>query len=77
MVGCLILGFVRQEVSHRIKRVDKCRVKTGMKGKTGNKGAVLLRFNFDDTSFVFAAAHLESGQGKSKIRVQQIDDIMD
>lgn len=31
-------------------------VKTGFKGRTGNKGAVLTRFALDDTSFVFGAS---------------------
>ena len=34
-----------------------------------NKGAVALRFNFDDTSFMFMNCHLTSGQKKSKERV--------
>jgi len=32
-----------------------------MGGNTGNKGAVVLRFELDDTSIVLANAHLESG----------------
>ena len=34
-----------------------------------NKGAVGLRFNFDDTSFMFMNCHLTSGQKKWKERV--------
>jgi len=35
---------------------------------TANKGAVALRFNFDDTSFMFMNCHLTSGQNKAKER---------
>lgn len=43
----------------------------------GNKGATLLRFVCEDTSFCFANCHLESGQSLDLIkkRSQQISDI--
>ena len=37
------------------------KVKTGFGGNSGNKGAVTLRFNFDDSSLVFLNCHLSSG----------------
>jgi hypothetical protein len=37
------------------------KVKTGFAGQSGNKGAVALRFNFDDSSLVFLNCHLTSG----------------
>ena len=43
----------------------------------GNKGATLIRFVYEDTSFCFANCHLESGQSLDLIkkRAQQINDI--
>ena len=40
------------------------KIKTGTKGLTANKGSVALRFNFEDTSFMFLNCHLVSGQNK-------------
>ena len=48
------------------------KVKTGVKGYAANKGAVSLRFNFDDSSFMLMNSHLTSGQNKVK---QRLDDI--
>lgn len=42
MVGCLILGYCREEIVHRIKNVQTSKVKTAFKGKAGNKGSVLI-----------------------------------
>lgn len=38
-----------------------------------NKGAVALRFNFEDTSFLFVNTHLTSGQKKVKERVADLN----
>jgi len=34
----------------------------------GNKGAVLLRFIIDDSSFCFVGCHFESGNGQTEIK---------
>lgn len=61
MVGCLILGFCWESIITKIKNVQTSKVKTAFKGKAGNKGSVLIRFDLDDTSIVMANCHLESG----------------
>ena len=55
-----------------LTRFERVKVKTGAKGYAANKGAVSLRFNFDDSSFMFMNCHLTSGQSKVK---QRVDDI--
>ena len=37
-------------------------IKTGLKGKTGNKGGVAISFNLYTTSICFVCAHLAAGQ---------------
>ena len=37
-------------------------IKTGLKGKTGNKGGVAISFNLYATSLCFVCAHLAAGQ---------------
>lgn len=62
MVGLLVMGFWKSHIVGNISDIQATKVKTGLGGNLGNKGAVLLRFNIDDTSVIAACAHLESGQ---------------
>lgn len=50
-------------------------VKTGMGGKTGNKGAVSIRFQFYSTSFCFICSHLTAGQTQVKERNEDYKEI--
>ena len=52
------------------------RIKQGLGGKAGNKGAVLVRFDLDNTSVVVANAHLESGDKKLAERILQFNEIV-
>lgn len=72
MLGCFIMLFVRQESYHKIKAMHSVKIKTGSKGYTANKGSVALRFNVDDTSFMFLNCHLMSGQNKVTQRLSEI-----
>ncbi len=62
MVGQYIALFVRKRLISRIKDVKTCKIKTGLEGFAGNKGAVALRFMLDDTSIVAVNCHLASGK---------------
>ncbi len=53
----------------------KCKVKTGYGGQSGNKGAVAIRFNFDDTTFTFTNCHLTSGQKKVNERLEDLREV--
>ena len=50
-------------------------MKQGLGGKTGNKGAVVVRFNLDNTSIIVANWHLESGQKNITERLNQFKEI--
>ena len=73
--------FVRSDCQQNVHKLQTVKVKTGVKGYAANKGAVSLRFNFDDTSFMLMNCHLTSGQSKIKQRIdditQQYDNIME
>ena len=62
----LHLFFLSLSLSHRDVAVDT--VKTGMKGATGNKGAVAIRFMFHASSMCFICAHFAAGQSQVKER---------
>jgi hypothetical protein len=61
MFGCLIMLFVREDSINSIKKMHTARVKTGTSGITANKGSTSIRFNYEDSSFMFLNCHLTSG----------------
>ncbi|KAI9226194.1 MAG: inositol polyphosphate phosphatase [Piptocephalis tieghemiana] len=61
LVGTALTLFAQRSEVARIRRVEFSKVKTGLGGMTGNKGAVAARLEWGDTSFCFVCAHLASG----------------
>lgn len=76
MVGLFIMVFCKENILDKISDVYTTKVKSGFGGNVGNKGAVAVRFNLEDTSMIFACVHLESGQKKELERIQQFKDII-
>ena len=76
MVGVLVVGFCKVAVRPHITEVYSSKVKTGMGGSTGNKGATVMRFKLDDTTVAVANGHLESGQGKVEARIAQMKEVI-
>ena len=52
-------------------------IKTGLKGSTGNKGAVIVRFKLDDTSILLMNCHLMSGKNKGLKRTEELNFIFE
>lgn len=77
MVGLYMCLFVKHSLISRISDIQLCKIKTGVWGSSGNKGAVLARFNLDDTSVVLMNCHLMSGKNKGKQRTEEINYIFD
>jgi hypothetical protein len=77
MVGCYIGIFVKSKLVTEIGEVRTTKVKTGIWGSTGNKGAVAVRMQLDDTSIMFMNCHLMSGKSKGKYRVDELNYIFD
>ena len=50
-------------------------IKTGLKGKAGNKGAVAIRMLVHSTSFCFIAGHFAAGQSNVSERNHNYHDI--
>ena len=61
LVGIFMVMFVKEPFVKRIKRLESEEVKTGLGGKLGNKGGVVIRFSVDDSSVCLINVHLESG----------------
>jgi hypothetical protein len=79
MVGCFISLFVKNSIfkSGRFKDHSTTKIKTGLGGSAGNKGAVIVRFKLDDTSLAFVNCHLMSGKNKGTKRTDEINFIFD
>jgi hypothetical protein len=78
MVGCFIGLFVKNKLlAERFRELKTTKIKTGMGGSAGNKGAVIVRFKLDDTSIALVNCHLQSGNNKGSLRTDEINYIFD
>ncbi|KAL7795326.1 Endonuclease/exonuclease/phosphatase [Trichoderma ceciliae] len=68
MVGLFTCIFVKSSLRDRITHLSGAEVKRGMGGLHGNKGAVAIRFQVDDTSLCFVNCHLAAGQTQASSR---------
>lgn len=75
MVGVLIMVFAKEKLSQRISKVNVDNVKTGLAGTVGNKGASVIKFYLDDSSFCFVNCHLEAGTKNNNYRLVNLIDI--
>ncbi|XP_078412968.1 LOW QUALITY PROTEIN: synaptojanin-2-like [Cetorhinus maximus] len=76
LVGVCLYIFVRLHHVPYIREVAVDRVKTGMGGKAGNKGAVAVRLQFYGSTLCFVCAHLTAGQSQVKERNEDHREIM-
>ncbi|TFK28875.1 phosphatidylinositol phosphate phosphatase [Coprinopsis marcescibilis] len=61
LVGTALIILVKAELTAVIRNVEATTRKTGLRGMSGNKGAVGIRLEYYDTSFCFLTAHLAAG----------------
>ncbi|GLB34014.1 putative inositol polyphosphate phosphatase, catalytic domain homologues [Lyophyllum shimeji] len=61
LVGTSLIILVKSELTAVIRNVEATTRKTGLRGMSGNKGAVGIRLEYHDTSFCFLTAHLAAG----------------
>ncbi|KAF4120683.1 hypothetical protein GMORB2_2686 [Geosmithia morbida] len=77
MVGLFTCVFVKSTLRDRIRNVSGAEVKRGMGGLHGNKGAVAVRFQIDDTSLCFVNCHLAAGQSQANARHNDVGEILE
>ena len=77
MVGCYVAVFFKKSLSSKLKQksLALCRVKVGVKGTAGNKGAVCIRFQIADQTMMIINCHLASGKMKDNERIKQLSTI--
>lgn len=61
LFGTLLLVLVRADRLGDVRNVEGASKKTGLRGMSGNKGAVAIRIDVRDTSLALVGAHLTSG----------------
>lgn len=79
MVGCFIGLLVKHRLlkTERLKDLSTTKIKTGLGGSSGNKGAVIVRFKLDDTTIALVNCHLMSGKNKGSKRTDEVNFIFD
>ncbi|KAF8076611.1 inositol polyphosphate phosphatase [Lyophyllum atratum] len=68
LVGTALIILVKSELTAVIRNVEATTRKTGLRGMSGNKGAVGIRLEYHDTSFCFLTAHLAAGHSNVEER---------
>eukprot|EP00439_Symbiodinium_sp_Y106_P031862 s7445_g3.t2 len=78
MVGLFVGVFVAERLAGSVKSVSAERVRSGLYGQAGNKGAVAVSFKIEETSICAMSLHLESGQNgkKAQERLEQLREIL-
>ncbi|KAG5438606.1 hypothetical protein PCANB_002712 [Pneumocystis canis] len=62
LVGSVLMVFVKESSVPFIKNVEGAIKKTGLKGMSGNKGAVSIRMDYGNTQICFVTAHFAAGR---------------
>jgi len=64
LIGMYIVLITKKSLAYKLTHIATSKLKLGFQGKLGNKGATLIRFFLEDTSFCFVNCHLDSGSTK-------------
>ena len=76
MVGLYVGAFVADRLAASVGGVRADRVKAGLMGQAGNKGAVAVRFEVAKTTVCALSLHLESGEAKAAERAAQLREVV-
>ncbi|KAG9101703.1 inositol polyphosphate 5-phosphatase [Ceratobasidium sp. 370] len=68
LVGTALIVLCKTELIGHIRNVEAATKKTGLRGMSGNKGAVGIRLDYYDSSFCFITAHLAAGHSNVEER---------
>lgn len=76
LIGLFMLVFVKSTLRENIKSLDTGVIRTGMLGTMGNKGSLIVKFNYNDTSIGFVCSHLTHGMNGNKHRINELHEIL-
>uniref|UniRef100_A0A6B2KXC7 phosphoinositide 5-phosphatase n=1 Tax=Arcella intermedia TaxID=1963864 RepID=A0A6B2KXC7_9EUKA len=75
LVGLALIVFVQEDHIGDFRNFTIEKSKVATQGLTGNKGALITRFDFCDTSVCCVCAHLTAGQKQNEDRIQDVKEI--
>ena len=76
LVGLYVIIMVKSSVRENIKYLDCDIVRTGMMGTIGNKGSLIIKFNYNDSTLAFVCSHLSHGLSGNKSRINELHEIL-
>lgn len=76
LVGIFLIIFVKESLKENFRNIEALIVRTGLLGTMGNKGSIIIRFNYLDTSIAVSCAHLSAGQSEVNSRISEMTDII-
>lgn len=76
LVGLYVIVLIKTNLRENIKYLDSSIIRTGMLGTVGNKGSLIIKFNYNDSSFVFVCSHLTHGLSGNKYRINELQEIL-
>jgi len=77
LIGLFQCVFIRQEEKQNVRDLCAASIKLGLKGRYGNKGALVTRFIVDDSSLCFINCHLAAGQTQTSHRNNDVATILE
>lgn len=73
MVGIATFVFISAAMFNRVVDHEWYEIKTGFNNSLGNKGAIMLFMQIDNTFFTIGNCHLTAGESSSSERIQDIE----
>ena len=73
--GCFLIVFAKISLKERVKKIQFDEVNFSALANFSKKGALLIKFNVNDSSLCFINCHLESGNNSFKERLQNLETI--
>ncbi|CAD7936889.1 unnamed protein product [Amoebophrya sp. A25] len=76
MIGQYSVVYLLEEMAPHVSRIESQEIREGLGGLSGNKGAVLIKFQLLETRLCLLNVHLESGVGNAVVRYCQLVNIL-
>ncbi|CAG9314483.1 OCRL_1 [Blepharisma stoltei] len=76
LVGLLSLIIVKSSLQEYLSNIKDSCVKLGLKGYTGNKGAICQRFSFFDSTICVINCHLAAHKHQTRLRNHHVKSIL-